>query len=63
LHHAQFLQEVRPVAIQPFGFGLRANGPIPLLVVLGTVDVHTTIIAPRALPGCQTLFTRPKFTR
>lgn len=42
LHHAQFLEQARPVAVQALGRGLRPPIPVLALVILGMFDVHVT---------------------
>lgn len=58
LHDAQFLEEAGPVAIQPFGLGLRPRPAIPILVGLGMVDVHVTrssmaVVATSGVPSAS----------
>ena len=40
LHDPQLLQQARPIAVQPLRFGFGAGSTIPLLIILGVVDIH-----------------------
>jgi hypothetical protein len=40
LRDPQLLEQARPIAFQPFDFGLRASAVIPSVVALGVVNIH-----------------------